>query len=154
MDETPGNPVWNVIVEPPVPGEPTGEVRVRATSALQAEAIVRRHGQLVVEGHTERLGRNATTNIEQLDTAPHPLRCKKCGYHLDGLMVKNATIPCPECGFHQPVIAYMADPLLTLSEQANGVRKAQRVMLSGCLLVVVVGLLLFGILSVSLIAIG
>lgn len=77
---------------------------VRATSALQAEAIVRRMGLEVQEGSAE----ETTEHISDVpDTSelklqnPVPLLCDACGYGLNGLVVRAGILDCPECGHPQ-----------------------------------------------------
>lgn len=131
---------------------PFEDVRVSARSAIQAEAILRRLGlevevdaSRVVDGppDTDRLLRAA---------APGPLRCTRCGYHLDGLVVNRAVVDCPECGFPQVVLAYVPYPGVTVAERARGINPRSAGggnMAAGCLLG---GLLTLGAVVVVVIA--
>lgn len=102
---------------------PFRDVRVAARSAIQAEAILRRQG-LEVEPAASRIVPDAADSERAImAAAPGPLLCTRCGYDLDGLAVGGAIIDCPECGFPQVVLAYVADPGgVTAGEQARGVR--------------------------------
>ena len=71
---------------------------VRATSALQAEAIVRRMGLEVQEGSAEE---TTVLTFEVKLQNPVPLLCDACGYGLNGLVVRAGILDCPECGHPQ-----------------------------------------------------
>ncbi|MEZ6241867.1 MAG: hypothetical protein R3B57_02390 [Phycisphaerales bacterium] len=83
--------------------EPWSDLRVAARSAIQAEAILRRQGYDVSpEG-----ARTVAGSPDPFTPAvPPPLRCGKCGYELDGLVVHQAIIQCPECAFAQVVTCW------------------------------------------------
>lgn len=42
--------------------------------------------------------------------APARLRCTRCEYPLDGLVIQDAFAKCPECGFRQLLLAYSPHP--------------------------------------------
>lgn len=42
--------------------------------------------------------------------APARLRCTRCEYPLDGLVIQDAFAKCPECGFPQLLLAYSPHP--------------------------------------------
>lgn len=71
---------------------------VRATSAQQAEAIVRRMGLEVQEGSAEETTEHT---FEVKLQNPVPLLCDACGYGLNGLVVRAGILDCPECGHPQ-----------------------------------------------------
>jgi hypothetical protein len=71
---------------------------VRATSALQAEEIVRRMGLEVQEGSAQETSEH-TSELKLQN--PVPLLCDACGYGLNGLVVRAGILDCPECGHPQ-----------------------------------------------------
>lgn len=110
MAEPDPRPLWAVRVQPPVPGEPTQDVHVHATSVAQAEAIVRRRRLEIVPGATRRSEVSTPSGEEAFIQAPGPLTCTSCGYVLDGLVVRSGIVECPECAFPQVVVAYNPEP--------------------------------------------
>jgi len=77
---------------------PSAVQMVRATSALQAEAIVRRMGLEVQEGSAVVTTEHGSESKFQ---NPVPLICDLCGYELSGLVVHAGVLDCPECSHTQ-----------------------------------------------------
>lgn len=83
--------------------EPWRIEHVPATSATQADAILRRMGFEMQTGTATR-ARHAPSQI--MPAKAMPLRCASCAFELDGLVIKDGHARCPECGFHQLVVAW------------------------------------------------
>ncbi|MAY74805.1 MAG: hypothetical protein CMJ31_08865 [Phycisphaerae bacterium] len=106
-------PVWLIEARFDAPDALTETIRIRARSALQADAILRR-ARYVPDFSTAR--RDDGASATEIKTAgPAEIRCEKCGYMLEQLVVNRAAVACPECGYNQRLIT------------VEGARRAQAV---------------------------
>lgn len=87
--------------------------------------MLRRQGFEVDDAAT-RMGDESQYDRRVLWTPSGTLVCGRCGYDLDGLLVRHAAIECPECGFAQVVLAYSPNAGLTREEQAAGMGSQTR----------------------------
>lgn len=111
-------PTWLLRARSPASTE-WQDIRVTARSLVQADAILRRKG-LIVDPSAGRVIDAPADSLAVLHAAPGPLKCRACGYDLDGLAVRSAIIECPKCGHGQVVLAYHAASDADALEQASG----------------------------------
>jgi len=109
QESQPEKPVWEVKVRPL--GEthtPWETMTVRASSIIQAEAIMRRRGFEMAKDSAMRSD-GQPTFLPGKNYALKPLVCSKCGYSLEGLTLDRASVTCIECTHTQPLIAYVPE---------------------------------------------
>ncbi len=102
-------PLWEVKVRPI--GEshtPWETTNVRASSIIQAEAIMRRRGYEMAKDSAMRSD-GKPTHLPGKEYLLKPLACSKCGYSLQGLTLDRASVTCIECTHTQPLIAYVPE---------------------------------------------
>lgn len=102
-------PLWEVKVRPI--GEshtPWETTNVRASSIIQAEAIMRRRGYEMAKDSAMRSDGKPTL-LPGKEYLLKPLVCSKCGYSLQGLTLDRASVTCIECTHTQPLIAYVPE---------------------------------------------
>lgn len=109
QDPQPEKTDWEVKVRPigemHTPWETTS---VRASSIIQAEAIMRRRGYEMAKDSALRSD-GRPTHIPGRKHAIKPLVCSKCGYALQGLTLDRASVTCIECTHTQPLIAFVPE---------------------------------------------
>jgi DNA-directed RNA polymerase subunit RPC12/RpoP len=96
--------------------------RIEARSVLRAEAILRRAGLEVDAAACRRTDRPPESLDDIRRLTPGPLLCQRCGYALEGLIVRQSLVECPECGFGQVVLAYVPETGVRAEAQARGNR--------------------------------
>jgi len=103
----PAKPTWQVHARPiGATHEPWKTMCVEARSALQAQAILRRNGyEMVIESAMIVSANPHTIAPSRLE----PLKCDRCGYSLNGLVIDSASVTCPECWYPQPLVAWAPD---------------------------------------------
>ncbi|MHA7813751.1 MAG: hypothetical protein ACX94C_10210 [Phycisphaerales bacterium] len=103
-------PVWEVKVRPI--GEhqtPWETIKVRASSVIQAEAIMRRRG-FEMATQSAILSDGDPARLPYSSKLLKPLVCSNCGYALAGLTLETGSVTCTECTYTQPLLAYSPDP--------------------------------------------
>lgn len=98
--ETHNKPVWQIPTRSAQsPDEAWVYRQVRATSALQADAILRRRGYetnmadaVVIDAEARLVAATVRDII-----------CFGCGYSLEGIAIEGGSARCPECGHRQPL---------------------------------------------------
>lgn len=141
-DPPPAKPTW-LLRARALESTEWQDIRVTARSLAQADAILKQQG-FVVDPSAGRVLDAPADNLAVLHAAPGPLRCRACGYDLDGLAVCNAIIECPECGHGQVVLAYHAEIGDDAADQAGGhTGNFRRGVATGCLTSVLIVFLLF-----------
>ena len=109
QESQPEKPVWEIKARPI--GEtytPWETITVRASSIIQAEAIMRRRGFEMAKDSAIRSD-GQPTHLPGKKYALQPLVCSKCGYSLQGLTLDRASVTCIECTHTQPLIAYVPE---------------------------------------------
>ncbi len=109
QEAQPDKPVWEVKVRPI--GEthtPWETMTIRASSIIQAEAIMRRRGFEMAKDSALRSD-GKPTHLPGKTYALKPLVCSKCGYSLQGLTLDRASVTCTECTHTQPLITYVPE---------------------------------------------